>query len=198
MYCQVIVDIVHENVARAYTYSVPPGMTLSPGQRVSVPFGPREKEGYVLSLSETASYDPGKIRPVTRPLEEYPAILPDLMILAKEMAEQAHCPLAETLRLMIPPEMRGGRVRVRTEEWVSLAAGVSREEAEAAVREGIEHPERFSLALPPKFDVEVEFAQHFVARRAGFYPGARQTGPRSVVFSSDAWYDCLRFFMFCL
>ncbi len=78
------------------------------------------------------------------------------------------------------------------------AVRLIREEAEAAVREGIEHPERFSLALPPKFDVEVEFAQHFVARRAGFYPGARQTGPRSVVFSSDAWYDCLRFFMFCL
>ena len=142
MFCQVIVDIVHENVARAYTYSVPPGMTLSPGQRVSVPFGPREKEGYVLSLSETASYDPGKIRPVTRPLEEYPAILPDLMILAKEMAEQAHCPLAETLRLMIPPEMRGGRVRVRTEEWISLAEGVSREDAEAAVKAEKRSPKR--------------------------------------------------------
>ena len=73
-----------------------------------------------------------------------------------------------------------------------------RETAEQAVREGLAHPDRFALMLPPKFDVEVEYVKHFAARRASFYPGVRQTGPRSVRFSSDAWYDCLRFFMFCL
>ena len=47
MYCQVIVDIVHENVASPFTYRIPDMMTLEPGQRVAVPFGPREKEGIV-------------------------------------------------------------------------------------------------------------------------------------------------------
>ena len=37
-----------------------------------------------------------------------------------------------------------------------------------------------------------------MARRASFYPGVRQTGARSVRFSSDSYYDVLRFFMFCL
>ncbi|MER1994258.1 MAG: hypothetical protein ABS897_09505, partial [Eubacteriales bacterium] len=45
MYCQVIVDIVHENVASPFTYRIPDTMTLEPGQRVAVPFGPRDKEG---------------------------------------------------------------------------------------------------------------------------------------------------------
>ena len=45
MFAQVIVDIVHENVARTFTYRVPEGMALSPGWRVSVPFGPRTIEG---------------------------------------------------------------------------------------------------------------------------------------------------------
>lgn len=70
--------------------------------------------------------------------------------------------------------------------------------AEEAVREGIAHPEKFAIALPNKFDVEIEYVKHYLARRASFYPGARQTGPRTVTFSSDAYLDVLRFFLFCL
>ena len=125
-----IVDIVHENVASPFTYRIPEGMTLSPGQRVAVPFGPREKEGIVLELTDRCELDPGRIREVIRPLEEYAAIPPELMELAAEMAEKAHCPLAETLRLMLPPQMRGGRIHVKTKRMVRL--GVTREEALAA------------------------------------------------------------------
>ena len=130
MYCQVIVDIVHENVAKPYTYRIPEGMTLSPGQRVSVPFGRMEKEGVVTALTEDTDVSPEKLREVIRPLEDYAAIPPELMVLAREMAEENHCPMAETLRLMLPAQMRGGRVRPRTEKTARLA--VSREEAEAA------------------------------------------------------------------
>ena len=70
--------------------------------------------------------------------------------------------------------------------------------AEQAVREGLANPEKFKIELPNKFDVEVEFVKHPKARRASFYPGVRQIGPRTVAFSSDAYYDVLRFFMFCL
>ena len=134
MFCQVIIDIVHENVASPFTYRIPEGMELVPGQRVAVPFGRREKEGIVLSLTEECDLDPARIREVSRPLEDYAAIPPELMELARELAEKAHCPLAETLRLMLPAQMRGGRVHVRTERTAQIA--VSGEEAlEAAGRE---------------------------------------------------------------
>ena len=45
MYCQVIIDIVHENVASPFTYRIPENMLLVEGQRVAVPFGHREKRG---------------------------------------------------------------------------------------------------------------------------------------------------------
>ena len=121
MFCQVIVDIVHENVASPFTYRIPDMMILEPGQRVVVPFGPREKEGIVLEVSEDCDLDPVRIREVIRPLEDYPAIPQELMELAAEMAEKVHCPLAETLRLMLPSQMRGGRVHVKTERRVRLA-----------------------------------------------------------------------------
>ena len=120
MYCQVIVDIVHENVASPFTYRIPDMMNLEPGQRVAVPFGHREKEGIVLELTEDCDLDPARIRDVLRTLEDYAAIPPELMALAGEMAENAHCPLAETLRLMLPAQMRGGRIHIRTERTAKL------------------------------------------------------------------------------
>lgn len=133
MLAQVIVDIVHENVAHVFTYKAPEEMGLSVGQRVEVPFGPRKIEGIIIGFTETCDVPENKLRSIIAPLEEYPAILPQLLHLAKRMAENAHCPLAETLRLMLPAEMRGGRVTVRRQPVAQLA--IPPEEVEAAVQE---------------------------------------------------------------
>ena len=121
MFAQVIVDIVHENVAHIFTYRVPEGFAnISAGTRVLVPFGPRKVEGLVLSLSDTTDYPPEKIKLLIKPLEDYPAVLPVLIDLAREMAQSSHCPLAETLRLMLPAVMRGGRIKEKTETVAQL------------------------------------------------------------------------------
>ena len=133
MFAQVIVDIVHENVARPFTYRIPEGMPLHSGQRVTVPFGSRKKEGIVVALNDQCTVDEKKLKEILNPLEDYPAILPQMMALAQEMAADTHCPLAETLRLMLPAEMRGGRVHTKTQ--LSARCLISGEELESAVRE---------------------------------------------------------------
>lgn len=154
MLAQVIVDIVHENVAHTFTYRVPEGMALSVGQRVEVPFGPRRKEGVVVGFCDTTDVSPEKLKSILAPLEDYPAILPCLLDLAERMADNAHCPLAETLRLMLPAEMRGGRVQVKQQPIVRLA--IPKEDVDEAIfkqgksqkrkrlldilRDGIPHP----------------------------------------------------------
>ncbi len=119
-YCEVIVDIANAQVDRRFTYGVPQGMALSPGVRVLVPFGPRSIEGFVLELKNEAGIEEHRVRPVIKPLDDYPAILPDLVALAKEMAIKAHCPLAATLRLMLPAQMRGGRIKAKTQKTARL------------------------------------------------------------------------------
>ena len=120
MYAQVIVDIANAAVDQLYTYRVPEGLHIERGMRVRVPFGPRTKEGYVLGLSDTTEYDPAKVKSILAPLEDYPALLPPLIDLAQEIAHDTHCPLAEALRLMLPAEMRGGRIQVKTETVARL------------------------------------------------------------------------------
>ena len=123
---QVIVDIVHENVAHTFTYRVPEHLRVEIGQRVEVPFGRLRKEGVVVGLTDHCEMPPEKLRDIIGTLEDYPAVLPCLLTLARRMAEDAHCPLAETLRLMLPAEMRGGRVRVKEQPVACLTIAPER------------------------------------------------------------------------
>lgn len=119
-YAEVIVDIAHADVNHGFTYRIPPGMTVRAGMRVSVPFGSRRVEGFVTGLLSQTDVAPAKLRDIIAPLEEYPALLPELMELAREISDTVPCTLAEALRLMLPAEMREGRVSVKAEKAAQL------------------------------------------------------------------------------
>ena len=119
-YANVIVDLSAEAVDRLFSYAVPEGMDVQPGQLVAVPFGPRTLEGFVVSLSDTCDLPPEKVKPVLRVVREEPVVLPDLMELAEWMHVRYLCNLVDALRLMLPAQMRGGRVRERTTRWARL------------------------------------------------------------------------------
>ena len=166
MYAQVIVDIVHENVAgssthpKTFSYRIPDGMHLSIGQRVEVPFARMIKEGIVVGFTEECDVPPEKIRDVRAPLEDYPAVLPPLLSLAQYMAQETHCPLAETLRLMLPAEMRGGRVNIKTQPVAQLA--IPLDEVDAAIeKQGRSQKRRMLLNLLR--DGEFDACEHYGA-----------------------------------
>jgi len=124
-YAQVIVDVASANTDRVFTYRVPAGMALPPGTRVTVPFGRQTLEGVVLHLTDTPGIEESRVRDVIGTLEDYPAILPPLVELAKEISARSLCPLALSLRLMYPAQMRAGRVKVRTQTVARLAVPAS-------------------------------------------------------------------------
>jgi len=115
------VDIAHEDVDRVFTYRVPRGMQLCPGMRVHVPFGRQKKiEGVVVELVEDCDLPPERVKDVTDMLEDYPAVLPALLALAKEIKTTSFCTLAQALRLMYPAQMRGERISSKTKEYAVL------------------------------------------------------------------------------
>ena len=120
MYANVIVDLSADALDRLFSYRVPEGMDLLPGQQVLVPFGPRKIEGFVVSLADRCDLPPEKIRDVIAPVQDYPVVLPELMDLAHWMHGRYLCNLVDALRLMIPSEMRNGRVRIRTKRYARL------------------------------------------------------------------------------
>ena len=130
-YANVIVDISASEVDRLFSYAVPEGLSLLPGHQVSVPFGPRKVEGFVVSLSDITKVPPEKIRSVLGLVRPEPVILPEMMELALWMKERYLCNLVDALRLMLPAEMRGARVREKTARRATLQ--VSMEEARAYI-----------------------------------------------------------------
>lgn len=115
-YAQVIVEIASAQVDRVFDYVIPESLAgrICPGVRVRVPFGPKALEGYVTAVTETSDVPAGRLRPIDRLLDDDPAILPPLMELARWMVGQYHCLWVEALRLMIPAQMRGQRVKEKT------------------------------------------------------------------------------------
>ena len=109
----IILDISHSNVDRTFDYDAN-GFNLEAGHRVLVPFGKgnRPVEGFVI---ETGKLNfGGELKKVIKVLDPYPAFLPHQLNLARWMQEKYGCLLCEALRLMIPSQMRGARVRDKT------------------------------------------------------------------------------------
>lgn len=76
-------------------------------------------------------------------------------------------------------------------------------DAEEAIAKGVQKALAGDLArcrvdLPGRFEVEVTFKAHQQARRNSFYPGASQTGPCTLAFAADDYFEILRFFHFVL
>ena len=84
-------------------------------------------------MRDDCELPPERVRPVLRAVRDYPVVLPELLDLAVWMHERYLCNLVDALRLMIPAQMRGDRVRARTVRVARLK--VSRAEAEAFARE---------------------------------------------------------------
>lgn len=69
---------------------------------------------------------------------------------------------------------------------------------EAAERAAAKASEARLFPMPERFSIEVRYIKHSAAHSAGFYPGAVQTGAKSVAFETADWWEALRFFHFVL
>jgi len=104
LYAEVAVDAARGIARESYTYSVPDGIDVVPGHRVTVPFGRRSSYGFVISL---ATEDPGvETKPITTAGNE-PLLLPHQVALARLVADHYWVPLIECIRAMLPPRVRG-------------------------------------------------------------------------------------------
>ncbi|MBP3630206.1 MAG: DEAD/DEAH box helicase family protein, partial [Clostridia bacterium] len=111
VYAQVIVDIASSNVDKIFDYYIEDDVDMPVGSRVLVPFGNRKIEGFIISKSNTTSYEKTKVKPVFDRLDPMPVITAEQLELAEFMRKRFHIGYADCFRLFLPPELRSGKVK---------------------------------------------------------------------------------------
>ena len=103
LYAEVAVEAARGIARESYTYTVPDGMDVVPGHRVTVPFGRRSTYGFVVSLG---TEEPAvETKPIATAGAE-PLLLPHQIALARLVADHYWVPMIEVLRAMLPPRVR--------------------------------------------------------------------------------------------
>ena len=133
MIAQVIVDISTGEIDKIFDYVAPPELGLQTGDRVKVPFGRQQTEGFIVNMKET-SETTHPLKAVISKLDDFTPILPEMIGLMWRMSKENNLRLVDVLRLFIPAMMRGGRIREIKRHFVTLAENVTYESALAKLK----------------------------------------------------------------
>lgn len=86
---------------RAFSYAIPPGLSIDIGQAVWVPFGNKLLQGVVLELSHYPSVE--ETREIVGVIEPRPILSLSQVLLARWLSEHYLSPLFDAVALMLPP-----------------------------------------------------------------------------------------------
>ena len=147
-YAEVAVDAPIRDL-RTFTYSVPEGMCVSPGQMVQAPFGPRMADGVVFKLSRSTDIDP--VRPINASDPAGALLSREQLDLAEWIADYYMASLYSAVSLMLPPGFRN-----RTKAYLEKPAEEALQELDG----------EFAMRLLGQFKGRTGLAQESLLRRA--------------------------------
>lgn len=101
MIAKIAVSAANFAIDKPYSYRIPEGMAVLPGQRVQLPFGRANKrtEGVVLTLE---AGDEAKLKAIERCLDEQPILTDKQLRLAAFLRERYFCTFYDAIRAMLP------------------------------------------------------------------------------------------------
>ena len=94
------------------------------GQRVRVPFGRREKIGFIVSIERQSDVDRAKLKRISSYIDERPTFDATLLALLRWAADYYHHPLGEVIATALPKLVReGATLQARSFGWALTPAG---------------------------------------------------------------------------
>ena len=101
---RVVVDSPLAHLDRPFDYAVPASMAdaAAPGTRVKVRFAGQDVDAYVLERRVDSDHD-GPLTPLRRVVSAEPVLTPDVVRLARAVADRYAGTLSDVLRLAVPP-----------------------------------------------------------------------------------------------
>ena len=98
---KIAVSAANFAIDKPYSYRIPEGMTVLPGQRVQLPFGRANKraEGVVLAVE---GGEEGKLKAIERCLDDEPILTDKQLRLAAFLRERYFCTFYDAIRCLLP------------------------------------------------------------------------------------------------
>jgi primosomal protein N' (replication factor Y) len=126
---QVLVDMRGKGVDRLFTYLVPAHLkdAIQIGQRVSVPFGRQQRQGFVISLEDTDE-PTTNLRALGPPLDAEPLLTEEMIDLCRWLRWRYVCSWLEAVHTMLPAAYRARPVH----RYQALVPSASLDEGEGA------------------------------------------------------------------
>jgi primosomal protein N' (replication factor Y) (superfamily II helicase) len=107
-----------------FDYWIPEGLAADRGAIVRVHFARRALVGVIVGVGETSDVDRARLQPIAEVVADLPALPPDLLDLARFVADYYQEPLGMVLAQMLPPlGAPGARERMPVEALRMLPAG---------------------------------------------------------------------------
>src|SRR4051812_33748294 len=113
---RVVVDVPLAHLDRPFDYAVPETMAddVVPGCRVRVRFAGQLVDGFVLGLGDESEHG-GKLAPLAKLVSSEPVLTPDVVALARSVADRWGGTMTDVLRLAVPPRRAAAEKRPRTD-----------------------------------------------------------------------------------
>ncbi|ASK63548.1 primosomal protein N' [Virgibacillus phasianinus] len=103
---KVIVDVPAKQINQTFDYSIPSKLehVITPGMRVTVPFGPRKVMGFVLQIVPESSF--AKLKSITDVLDLTPVLTDELLKLGQWLAEETISLYITAYQVMLPQALK--------------------------------------------------------------------------------------------
>ena len=118
----VISVLVEINIDKVFDYNVPEHLidNICLGERVLVPFGNRELEGFIIDIKETSNYD---LKDIIDVIDTEPILNEELLSLGKEISKNNVCNLTSVYQSMLPVGLKASKnrkVSIRKNSYIRL------------------------------------------------------------------------------
>ena len=145
-YADVIIDISHGKVDRAFQYGIPKGLEaeIYVGVCVRVPFGKGNvtRKGYVVGLSNTPEFDTERIKEIAGVVTGSISVQSQLIQLAWWMRETYGATMNQSLKTVLPVKQK-----MKPKEKKSIRCLLDSEELDIAIREAEKKNHKARLRL---------------------------------------------------
>ena len=118
MIAEVIVDISNAYTDKVFDYIA--NIDTKVGDRVSVPFGNRWLDGYVLKLKQQSDVPENKLKKLGLTKDAYSVILPEFLALNDKMRQAFHLRNVDCIKLFVPTQLRSDKVHTLTKQFVKI------------------------------------------------------------------------------